>query len=72
MECYFWVKLLTRIVAVIQFLGLLNNRNYLGCLELIAKFDDFPAEHIHVHDNAGRGGTHQTSLHQFVISSYNY
>ena len=64
-----WVKVLTRITAVIQFLGLLNNGNYSVCLELIAKFDDFLAEHIHVHDNAGRRGTHQNSLQQFVISS---
>ena len=68
-ELGYWIKVLNRIIAVIQFLterglafrgdselfGYSNNGNYMGCLELIAKFDDFLSEHIRQYGNPGRG-----------------
>lgn len=56
----YWKQVLLRVVEVIKFLasrglpfrgrdekfGSNHNRNYLGCLELLAKFDPFLREHI--------------------------
>ena len=63
--------MLDRVVEVIKFLaerglpfrgsdetvGSSNNGNYLGLLELLAKFDPFLSEHINAHGNKGKGHT---------------
>jgi hypothetical protein len=68
-ECQYWRNVLQRLCHVIQFLcerGLplrganeqLNtssNGNYLGLLELLAKYDSFMEEHISKYGQAGRG-----------------
>jgi hypothetical protein len=60
---------LRRVVAVVKFLaerGLAfcgdtevhncpNNGNYLGCIDLLAEFDPFLADHIQMHGNPGKG-----------------
>ena len=65
----YWTNVLKRIVAVISFLaerglpfrgtteqlGCANNGNYLGCLELVSKFDPFLAQHLEVYGNKGKG-----------------
>ena len=75
LECCYLVKKLTRIIAVIPFqgeqglafhgdtevLGLSNNGNYLGCLQLIAQLDDFLVEYNCVHGNARKGHTSLSS-----------
>ena len=63
--------LLERIIEVVKFLaerglafrgsneiiGSHDNGNYLGLLELLAKFDPFMAKHIQAHANKGKGHT---------------
>lgn len=65
----YWTKLLHRIIETISFLatrglafrgdnetiGSKFNGNYLGCLELLSKFDPFLANHIDKYSNKGRG-----------------
>lgn len=71
-EQKYWRTLLERITSVIQFLaerglafrgsnetiGSPYNGNYLGLLELIAKFDIFLAQHINTYANKGKGRTY--------------
>ena len=68
-EKQYWINVLERVVAVIMFLaerglafrgdsevfGSPHNGNYLGCLELLSKFDPFLCEHIRSRGNPGRG-----------------
>ncbi|KAF0759438.1 zinc finger MYM-type protein 1-like, partial [Aphis craccivora] len=68
-ELKYWRSVLNRVVAVIKFLsskglafrgenelfGSYHNGNFLGTLELLAKFDPFLAKHIETHGNKGRG-----------------
>uniref|UniRef100_A0A674JMD8 TTF-type domain-containing protein n=1 Tax=Terrapene triunguis TaxID=2587831 RepID=A0A674JMD8_9SAUR len=74
-ERNYWTDVLKRVVATIQFLatqglplsgtnetvGSFNNDNFLGCLELIAKYDPFLACHINKYGNAGHGTTYLSS-----------
>ena len=68
----YWIKVLDRVVATIKFLaerclairgsnedniGSSSNGNFLGILELIARYDPFLAEHIRKNANQGRGHT---------------
>ena len=71
----YWSAFLERIMKVVKFLderglafrgsdekvGSHNNGNYLGLLELLAKFDPFKAEHIKAHANKGKGHTSYVS-----------
>ncbi|XP_065664414.1 uncharacterized protein LOC136086074 [Hydra vulgaris] len=68
-EMNYWKAVLHRIVEVIKFLGAkglsfrgdneqfnkINNGNFLGTLELLAKFDPFIAQHIEKYGNRGKG-----------------
>lgn len=68
-EVNYWISVLTRVVEIIKYLasrGLafrgaderlnsLQNGNFLGAIELLAKFDPFMASHITRYGNAGRG-----------------
>lgn len=68
-EKSYWRKVLLRIVEVVKFLasrglafrghdenlGSNHNGNFLGALELLAKFDPFLKEHIEKFGNKGRG-----------------
>lgn len=68
-EQEYWRAVLHRIVSVVKFLasrslafrgsnqiiGSNNNGNYLGCLELISKYDPFLEEHLKKYGNAGKG-----------------
>ena len=59
-------------IAVTKFPGNLkavppNNGNYLGILELIAKYDAFLAEHIRKHANKGSG--HVNYFHPPFVKS---
>lgn len=70
-EFKYWKHVLHRVVSVIQTLaerglafrgsdekfGSVNNGNYLGLLELVAKFDPFLASHISNYGNKGKGNT---------------
>ncbi|VVC45365.1 Domain of unknown function DUF4371 [Cinara cedri] len=65
----YWKNVLHRIVETLKFLtsrglairgsketlGSVNNGNYLGCLELIAKFDTFISQHLIKYENKGHG-----------------
>ena len=65
----YWRKVLERVVEVIKFLaerglpfrgsnetvGSPKNGNYLGLLELLAKFDPFLSEHININGKKGKG-----------------
>lgn len=65
----YWHEILRRLLSVIKLLssrglpfrgsdeiiGSVQNGNYLGCLELLAEYDPFLAEHIQKHGNKGRG-----------------
>ncbi|KAL4126023.1 hypothetical protein QTP88_010255 [Uroleucon formosanum] len=65
----YWKNVLHRIVETLKFLtsrglairgsnetlGSVHNGNYLGCLELIAKFDPFISQHLIKYGNKGRG-----------------
>lgn len=67
----YWREVLKRLIRVIIFiserglsfrgddeaLGSPRNGNYLGIIELLAKFDDFLSEHIKKHGNRGSGHT---------------
>ena len=67
----YWHKVLERIVEVIRFIserglafrgdnetiGSEKNGNYLGILELLAKFDPFLSEHLNNYANKGKGST---------------
>ncbi|XP_025423428.1 zinc finger MYM-type protein 1-like [Sipha flava] len=68
-EINYWKAVLHRVVEVIKFLGAkglsfrgdneqfnkINNGNFLGTLELLAKFDPFIAQHIEKYGNRGKG-----------------
>lgn len=68
-EMNYWKSVLYRVVEVIKFLGTKglpfrgdneqfnknNNGNFLGTLELLAKFDPFIAQHIEKYGNRGKG-----------------
>lgn len=68
-ERAYWLNILKRIVATIQFLssrglpfrgddelvGSPHNGNFLGCLELISRFDPLLSEHLARYGNKGRG-----------------
>lgn len=68
-EMNYWKSVLYRVVEVIKFLGTKglpfrgnneqfnknNNGNFLGTLELLAKFDPFIAQHIEKYGNGGKG-----------------
>ncbi|XP_065650488.1 uncharacterized protein LOC136078633 [Hydra vulgaris] len=68
-EMNYWKAVLHRNVEVIKFLGAkglsfrgdneqfnkINNGNFLGTLELLAKFDPFIAQHIEKYGNRGKG-----------------
>ena len=68
-EMDYWIRVLKRIIAVTRFLaerglafrgeteiiGCPRNGNYLGCIEILSKFDPFLTEHLHRHGNPGRG-----------------
>ena len=70
-ERAYWLNILKRIVATIQFLssrglpfrgddevvGSPHNGNFLGCLELISRFDPLLSEHLARYGNKGRGNT---------------
>ena len=78
----YWSALLERIIEVVKFfaerglafrgsdekIGSHNNGNYLGFLELLAKFDPFMAEYIKVHANKGNGQTYlsKTICEEFI------
>ena len=56
----YWRKVLERAVSVIKFLGeeiigSPSNSNYLGVMEVLAKYDSFLAQHIVMFVNKGRG-----------------
>ena len=67
----YWQKILTRIIEVIKFLskkalafrgdnetiGSVHNGNYLGILELLAKFDDLLKDHLENYAQKGKGNT---------------
>lgn len=68
-EMSYWKKVLLRVVEAVKFLasralafrghdeilGSKHNGNFLGCLELLAKFDPFLEEHISRFGNKGKG-----------------
>ncbi|KAL4153069.1 hypothetical protein QTP88_000902 [Uroleucon formosanum] len=68
-EMNYWKAVLHRVVEVIKFLGAkdlsfrgdneqfnkINNGNFLGTLELLAKFDPFIAQHIEKYGNRRKG-----------------
>uniref|UniRef100_A0A8C5G7Z5 TTF-type domain-containing protein n=1 Tax=Gouania willdenowi TaxID=441366 RepID=A0A8C5G7Z5_GOUWI len=71
LERAYWLNILKRIVATIQFLssrglpfrgddelvGSPHNGNFLGCIELISRFDPLLSEHLARYGNKGRGHT---------------
>ncbi|XP_026821670.1 uncharacterized protein LOC113560093 [Rhopalosiphum maidis] len=75
-ELQYWRSVFNRVVAVIKCLssrglsfraenklfGSNHNGNFLGALELIAKFDPFLAKYIETHGNKGRGHVSYLSL----------
>lgn len=68
-EVQYWRNVLLRVVEVVKFLtsrglpfhgeneilGTTNNGNFLGCIELLCKFDPFMADHVARFGNKGRG-----------------
>lgn len=68
-QCKYWRDVLRRVVSTVKFLasrglafrgdnelfGDHRNGNFLGCLELLAEYDTFLAQHITTYGNAGRG-----------------
>jgi len=68
-EKNYWRQVLRRVVSVTKMLaargqpfrgqdeiiGSVHNGNYLGCLELLAEYDPFLAEHIKTRANKGKG-----------------
>lgn len=82
-ENKYWFEVLRRVVAVTKFLatrglpffgrnetiGSCSNGNYLGCMELISKFDPFLAKHLQKYGNPGKGRTSylsSTTLNEFI------
>jgi len=80
----YWKNVLHRVVETLKFLtsrglalrgtnehfGSEKNGNYLGCLELIAKFDPFISEHIKKYGNKGHGNVSYLSsviCDEFII-----
>ena len=80
----YWRSVLNRVVETIRFLserglafrgsdevvGSPKNGNYLGILELLAKFDPFLAQHINHNANKGRGHTSylsKTICEEFIL-----
>lgn len=71
-EMGYWKKVLLRIVEAVRFvtsrglavrghdaiMGSKHNGNFLGCIELMAKFDPFLEEHILRFGNKGKGIPH--------------
>ena len=71
----YWRSVLKRLVSVVKFacecglalqgdneiIGSPSNGNYLGMLELIAQYDNFPLQHIQKNANVGRGHTNYLS-----------
>ena len=71
----YWTDILQRVVCVItliaerglafrgenETIGSPKNGNYLGIVELLAKYDTFLAEHIQMHANKGSGHTNYLS-----------
>jgi len=84
-ERRYWVQVLHRVVAVISFLaerglafrgdsetiGCSSNGNYLGCIELVAKFDPFLSD-ICVNLATQEKETFCTCRQQFVMNSLEY
>lgn len=85
-EKIYWLSLLELITAVIillverdlafrgndEIIGSLHNENYLGLLELIAKYDFFLTKHIHLHANKGKRHTSylsKTTCEYYFIAS---
>jgi hypothetical protein len=68
-EKQYWIEVLKRVVSVISFLaerglafrgdsevlGCQSNGNFLGCIELVSKFDPFLADHLCRYGNRGKG-----------------
>jgi len=80
----YWKNVLHKVVETLKFLtsrglalrganehfGSEQNGNYLGCLELIAKFDPFISEHIKKYGNKGHGNVSYLSSNicdEFII-----
>ncbi|KAE9542493.1 hypothetical protein AGLY_003354 [Aphis glycines] len=80
----YWKNVLHRVVETLKFItsrglalrgtnehfGSEKNGNYLGCLELIAKFDPFTSEHIKKYGNKGHGNVSYLSsviCDEFII-----
>lgn len=69
LQLNYWTNVLHRVISTITFLaerglpfrgknnefGSVHNGNYMGCLELIAKFDPFLSGHISKYGNKGKG-----------------
>lgn len=80
-EMTYWRKVLFRIVEVIKFLssrglafrgrdeklGSTHNGNFLGTLELVAKFDPFLKEHMEQFGNKGRGDDRLFDINVMII-----
>jgi len=83
-EVQYWKNVLLRVVEVVKFLssrglpfhgeneilGSTNNRNFLGCIELICKFDPFIADHVARFGNKGKGVPSylsSTTVDEFVL-----
>lgn len=82
-EVSYWREVLKRVIETVKFLssrgkpffgddetiGSVHNGNFLGCLELIAKFDPLLSAHLAKYGNPGRGNTNymsSTSIDEFV------
>lgn len=82
-EVNYWRSLLQRVVATVKFLSLrgmpffcqnetlgsVQNGNFLGCLELIAQFDPFLAQHLEKSGKRGTGNVNylsSTIVNEFV------
>lgn len=84
----YWKQVLARVVETIillcerglplrgsnEIIGSKSNGNFLGIMELIAKFDPFLAQHINIHSNRGSGHTSylsKTTIEEFVLLMHN-
>ena len=68
-ERHYWRRILKRLIDVLKFLaihglalrgtdeiiGSVHNGNYLGVIELLAKYDGLLASHVSNHANGGKG-----------------